>query len=148
MFASDLDYIFYAFSVKKRQKLNSEINVDLRKVCSGRMTAEMSSKNILEIIENLLAKKILQTGADSGLVLLCKWRSRISFLWNVKQAKKRLRSGLIQSKSFCIFPCGLWCANFPVISTVKLLFRSMSFEVDCRSVKVFRVEFLTLKHPI
>ena len=72
MFASDLDYIFYAFSVKKRQKLNSEINVDLRKVCSGRMTAEMSSKNILEIIENLLAKKILETGADSGLVLLCK----------------------------------------------------------------------------
>ena len=72
MFASDLDYIFYAFSVKKRQKLNSEINVDLRKACSGRMTAEMSSKNILEIIENLLAKKILQTGADSGLVLLCK----------------------------------------------------------------------------
>ena len=45
----------------------------------------------------------------------------------------------MQSKSFCIFPCGLLCANFPVISTVKLLFRSMSFEVDCRSVKVFRV---------
>ena len=87
-------------------------------------------------------------GAGPRLVLLCKWRSRISFLWKVKQAKKRLRSDLIQSKSFCIFPCGPWCANFPVISTVKLLFRSILFEVDCRSVKVFRVEFLTLKHPI
>ena len=90
----------------------------------------------------------LEPGADLGLVLLSKWRSRISFLWNVKQAKKRLISGLIQSKSFCIFLSRFWRANFPVISTVKLLFRSMSFEVDCRSVKVFRVEFLTLKHPI
>ena len=54
------------------------------------------------------------SGADPGLVLLCKWRSRISFLWNVKQAKKRLRSGcLMQSKSFCIFPCELWYAKFP-----------------------------------
>ena len=79
----------------------------------------------------------LHPGADPGLVLLCKWRSRISFLWNIKQAKKRLRSGLIQSKSFSKFPCGLWCANFSVISTVKLLFQSMLFEVDYRSVKVF-----------
>ena len=62
----------------------------------------------------------LEPGADLGSVLLCKWRSRISFLWNVQQAKKCFRSGLIRSKSFCIFPCGLWCANFPVISTVKV----------------------------
>ena len=35
-----------------------------------------------------------------------------------------------------------------MISTVKLLFQSISFEADCRSVKIFRAEFLTLKHPI
>ena len=32
--------------------------------------------------------------------------------------------------------------------SLKLLFWSMSFEGDSRSVKVFRLEFLTLKHPI
>ena len=50
--------------------------------------------------------------------------------------------------SFCIFLNGLWCGNFPVIFAVKLLRQSMLFEVDCLSVKVFPVEFLTLKHPI
>ena len=101
-----------------------------------------------EDIDVMKQKSYEKARANPGLVLLCKWQSRISFLWNRKQDKKRLRSGLIQSTSFCIFLCGLWCANFPVIYTVKLLFRSMSFEVDCRSVKVFRFEFLTLKHPI
>ena len=49
--------------------------------------------------------------------------------------------------SFCIFLNGLWCGNFPVIFAVKLLRQSMLFEVDCLSVKVLPVEFLTLKHP-
>ena len=88
------------------------------------------------------------TGADPGFVLLCKWRSRFSFLWNVQQAKKFLRGVFIQSKNLCIFPSGLWSSKFPVISPLKLLFWGMLFEGDCRSVKVFRVEFLTLKHWI
>ena len=83
---------------------------------------------------------------DSGFVLSRKWRSHISFLWNVKQAKKRLEGILIQSSNLCVFPLELWCSKFPVISLVKLLFWSMPFEGDRRSVKVFQVEFLTLKH--
>ena len=61
---------------------------------------------------------------------------------------KTLRVVLIQSNNLCIIPGRLWSAKFPVISPVKLLFWSMSFEGDCRSIKVFRVEFLTLNHPI
>ena len=99
--------------------------------------------------EKLLAiKNIINSGADPGFVLLSKWQSRISFLWNVKQAKKRFRGVLIQSRNLCIFPRGLWCTKFSVIFPVNLLFWSMLFEGDCRSVKVFRLEFLTLKHPI
>ena len=56
MFASDPDYIFYALSVTQQQKLNSQINVALRKVCSGRMTAGMLSNNFSETVQALLAK--------------------------------------------------------------------------------------------
>ena len=43
-----------------------------------------------------------------------------------------------------IFPRGLSCNKFPVISSVKLLFWGMLLESDCRSSKVFLVK----KHPI
>ena len=92
--------------------------------------------------------RVRGTRADPGFVLLCKWRSRISFLCNVKQAKKHLRDVLIQPSNLCIFRRGLWCAKFPMITPVKLLFWSMSLEGDCWSIKAFRVEFLALKHPI
>ena len=50
---------------------------------------------------------------------------------------------------YIYFPTDFDTLSFPWFSTyVKLLFQSMSFEGDCRSVKVFRIEFLTLKHPI
>ena len=44
MFVSDPNYIFYLLSVTQQQKLNSEIRVALRKVCSRCMTAGMLSK--------------------------------------------------------------------------------------------------------
>ena len=42
----------------------------------------------------------------------------------------------------------LLCAKFPVISSVKFLLWSISFEGDCRSFEVFQVEFFILKHQI
>ena len=36
--------------------MNSQINVDLRKVCSGRMTAGMLSNNFSETVQALVAK--------------------------------------------------------------------------------------------
>ena len=56
IFASDPDYIFYALSVTQQQKLNSQINVALRKVCSGLMTAGILSNNFSETVQALLAK--------------------------------------------------------------------------------------------
>ena len=56
MFVSDPNYIFYLLSVTQQQKLNSEIRVALRKVCSRCMTAGMLSKKICETVETLLAK--------------------------------------------------------------------------------------------
>ena len=64
--------------------------------------------------------------ADPGFVLLCKWQSCISFLWNAKQGKKRLRGVFMQSNNLCIFPRGLCCAKFSVISP-----RSSCFEPCC-----------------
>ena len=45
MFALDSDYIFYALSATQQLKLNSEINIALRKVCTGTVTAEMLSQS-------------------------------------------------------------------------------------------------------
>ena len=56
MFASDPDYIFYALSVTQQQKLNSQINVALRKICSGRMTAGMLSNDFSGTVQALVAK--------------------------------------------------------------------------------------------
>ena len=44
MFASDPNDMFYALSVKQQQKLNTQINLALRKVCSGCMNVEILSK--------------------------------------------------------------------------------------------------------
>ena len=49
MFTSDPDDIFYALPVTQQQKLNSQINVTLGKVYSGRMTAGMLSNNFYRI---------------------------------------------------------------------------------------------------
>ena len=43
-------------SVTHQQKLNSQINVALRKVCSGRMTAGMLSNNFSETVQAVVAK--------------------------------------------------------------------------------------------
>ena len=44
MFASDPNYMFYALPVKQQRKLNSQINLALREVCSGCMNVEILSK--------------------------------------------------------------------------------------------------------
>ena len=35
MFASDLDYVFFALSVTEQMKLQNQINIALNKVCTG-----------------------------------------------------------------------------------------------------------------
>ena len=70
--------------------------------------------NLFLITVSLLKWK-LDTGADTGFAPLCKWRSRISFLWNVKQNKKSLR-GVFKQSRCAKFECGWWllrCWSFP-----------------------------------
>ena len=56
IFATDPDHIFHVLSLTQWQKLNSQINVALRKVCSDRMTAGMLSNNFSETVQTLVAK--------------------------------------------------------------------------------------------
>ena len=56
MFVSDSDYMSYALSVTQQQKLNSQINVVLRKFFGGLMTAGMLSNNFSETVQALVAK--------------------------------------------------------------------------------------------
>ena len=44
MFASDLDYVFFALPVTQQITLQSQINSALKKICTGRVTAGMLPK--------------------------------------------------------------------------------------------------------
>ena len=48
IFASDPDYIFFELSVTQQLKLQSQINIDMKKVCSGHLTAGALSQNFSE----------------------------------------------------------------------------------------------------
>ena len=76
------------------------------------------------------------------LCIFMKQNSHV-LLRNVKLSRGVLK----QTNNLCIFPCRLLYAKFPAIPPVTFLFWSILFEGDCQSVKVFRVEFLALKHP-
>ena len=51
MFASDLDYMFFPLSVTQQLKLQSQINLAMKKLCGGHLTAGMLSQNLFEIVK-------------------------------------------------------------------------------------------------
>ena len=55
MFASDPDYVFFALSVTQQMKLQSQINIALKKVSTGRITAGMSSNNFSDTVKSFIA---------------------------------------------------------------------------------------------
>ena len=55
MFASDPDYVFFALSVTQQMKLQSQINIALKKVCPGRITAGMLSHNFSDTVKSFIA---------------------------------------------------------------------------------------------
>ena len=55
-FASESDYIFYALSVTQQLKLNSQINIALKKVCGRNLTAQMLSNNFSETVKEFLLR--------------------------------------------------------------------------------------------
>ena len=56
IFASDSNYIFYALPVTQELKLNSEINIALRKVFNGTVTAGMLSQSVVETVQSFVGK--------------------------------------------------------------------------------------------
>ena len=56
IFASETDYIFYALSVTKELKINSQINIALKKICTGELTAGMLKNNFSDTVSSFLSK--------------------------------------------------------------------------------------------
>lgn len=50
LFASNTESVLYALSVSQHLKVNSQVNIALKKVCSGQITAGMLRNNFSEII--------------------------------------------------------------------------------------------------
>ena len=55
MFASDPDYVFFALSVTQQMKLQSQINIALKKVCTCRITSGMLSHNFSDTVKSFIA---------------------------------------------------------------------------------------------
>ena len=56
LFVSEADYIFYAVSVTQQLKINSQINIALKKVCGGQLTAQVLTKNFSGTVKAFLCK--------------------------------------------------------------------------------------------
>ena len=56
LFASDPDFIFFALSTTQQLKLKSQINVAMKKVCSGNLIAGLLSQNFSERVKSLIKK--------------------------------------------------------------------------------------------
>ena len=56
LFASDPDYIFFALSVIQQSKLQSQINIAMKKCCGSSLTAGMLSQNFSERVKSFVVK--------------------------------------------------------------------------------------------
>ena len=56
LFASDPDFMFFALSITQQLKLKSQINVPMKKVCSGNLTAGLLSQNFSESVKSFIVK--------------------------------------------------------------------------------------------
>ena len=54
MFASAPDYVFFALSVTQKMKLQGQININiaLKKVCTGRETVGILSHNVSDTVKS------------------------------------------------------------------------------------------------
>ena len=56
LFVSESDYIFYALSVTQQLKINSQINIALKKVCRGQLTAQVLTNNFSGTVKAFFCK--------------------------------------------------------------------------------------------
>ena len=56
LFVSESDYIFYALSVTQQLKINSQINIALKKFCRGQLTAQVLTNNFSGTVKAFFCK--------------------------------------------------------------------------------------------
>ena len=56
LFMSDSDYIFFALSVTRQLKLNSQINIAIKKLCGRNLNAGMFSGKFTETVKSFISK--------------------------------------------------------------------------------------------
>ena len=55
IFDPDPDHIFFPLSVTQKLKPQSQINIAMKKVCGGHLTAGMLSQNLCETVKSFIA---------------------------------------------------------------------------------------------
>ena len=88
MFASDPNYVFFALSVTKRMKLQNQINIALKKVCPGCITAGMLSHNFSDTVKSFIANDEAYHFMNSKKGTPANWKR---FLYEVLAMVKQLR---------------------------------------------------------
>ena len=58
IFASDSGYILFALSVTQQLKLQSQINITLKKVCCGHLAAGVLSQNFSETVKSFIVNNV------------------------------------------------------------------------------------------
>ena len=86
-FAADSDYIFFASSISQQMKLNSQINIAMQKVKTGRLTAGMLSDNFEGTVRSLIANDSAFSFMDTIKGTPAYWKR---FLWEVLAMVKQL----------------------------------------------------------
>ena len=56
LFASEADYVFYTLTFTQKLKINSQINIALKKVCGGQLTEQIFTNNFSETVKIFLAR--------------------------------------------------------------------------------------------
>ena len=56
MFASEADYSFYALSVTRELTINSQINIALKKICTGQLRVGMLTSSFSDTVSSFLSK--------------------------------------------------------------------------------------------
>ena len=67
LFASDSDYIFFALSVTQQLKLNSQINIAIKKLCGRNLNEGMFSGRFTETVKYFISKDEQYQGGSSLL---------------------------------------------------------------------------------
>ena len=137
MFASEADYIFYALSVTQELKLNSQINIALKKICTGQLTAGMLTNNFSDTVSSFLSKDDVYQFMSTIKGTPAYWKK---FLYEVLAMVKQL--GL---PTFCMT---LSCANLrwnELISIIATLRGETLPDNDINEMDFFdRFSFLNL----